>query len=67
MNTQTYWNKDTYFWTILKLRQDHINLVYTDETWVNTHHNEYIWVDSDWSGGWKVPSRGDDTYNYTRQ
>ena len=29
---------------------------------MNTHHNnEYIWVDSDGSGGWKVPSRGDDT------
>ena len=24
---------------------------------MNTHHNnEYIWVDSDGSGGWKVPS-----------
>ena len=35
---------------------------------MSTHHNnEYIWVDSDESGGWKVPSRGDDTYNYTRQ
>ena len=46
----------------------HTNLVYTDETWVNTHHNnEYIWVDSDRSGGWKVPSRGDNTYNDTRQ
>ena len=32
-------------------------LVYTDETWVNAHHsNEYIWVDNDGKGGWKVPS-----------
>ena len=28
-----------------------------DETWVNAHHtNNYIWVDSDGKGGWKVPS-----------
>ena len=27
---------------------------------MNTHHNnEYICVDIDRSGGWKVPSRGD--------
>ena len=32
-------------------------LLYTDETWVNTHHTkDYIWVDSDGKGGWKVPS-----------
>ncbi len=25
--------------------------------WVNAHHNdEYIWVDKDGKGGWKVPS-----------
>ena len=29
---------------------------------MNTHHNnKYIWVDSDGSGGWKVPSKGDYT------
>ena len=28
-----------------------------DKTWVNAHHtNEYIWIDSDGKGGWKVPS-----------
>ena len=28
-----------------------------DETWVNPHHsNDYIWIDSDGKGGWKVPS-----------
>ena len=28
-----------------------------DDTWVNAHHtNQYIWVDSDGKGGWKVPS-----------
>ena len=49
--------RHTYLQTIRKLRQEHKNLVYTDETWVNAHHNnEYIWVDSDGSGGWKVPS-----------
>ena len=49
--------RHTYLQTICKLRQEHKNLVYTDETWVNAHHNnEYIWVDSDGSGGWKVPS-----------
>ena len=49
--------RHTYLQTIRKLRQEHKNLVYTDETWVNAHHNnEYIWLDSDGSGGWKVPS-----------
>jgi len=34
-----------------------VTLIYTDETWVNAHHtNEYIWVDSDRTGGWKMPS-----------
>ena len=23
---------------------------------MNVHHNEYKWIDSDGSGGWKVPS-----------
>ena len=28
-----------------------------DETWVNVHHtNQYIWIDNDGKGGWKVPS-----------
>ena len=49
--------RHTYLQTIRKLSQEHKNLVYTDETWVNAHHNnEYIWVDSDGSGGWKVPN-----------
>jgi len=46
----------TYLQTIRKLRQENTNLIYTNETWVNAHHNnEYIWVDSDGTGGWKVP------------
>ena len=47
-----------YLQTIHKLRQDNTHdLIYTDETWVNAHHtNEYIWVDCDGKGGWKVPS-----------
>lgn len=46
-----------YLQTILKLRKENTNLIYTDETWVNAHHNnEYIWVDTDGTGGWKVPS-----------
>ena len=49
--------RHTYLQTIRKLSQEHKNLVYTDETWVIAHHNnEYISVDSDGSGGWKVPS-----------
>ena len=52
--TNIHEQRHTYLQTIRKLRQD---LVYTDETWVNAHHNnEYIWIDSDGSGGWKVPS-----------
>ena len=28
-----------------------------NETWVNAHHsNDYVWVDRDGKGGWKVPS-----------
>ena len=66
-NTQAYWNKDILV-DYTQTEKTHTNLVYTDETWVNTHHNnKYTWVDSDGSGGWKVPSRGHDTYNYTRQ
>ena len=46
-----------YLENILKLRRENKTLIYMDETWVNTHHsNEYIWVDSDGKGGWKVPS-----------
>ena len=49
--------RHTYLQTIHKLRQDNTTLIYTDETWVNAHHNnEYIWIDSDGTGGWKVPS-----------
>ena len=49
--------RDTYLRQIRQLRQQNINYVYTDETWVNAHHNnDYVWVDSDGKGGWKVPS-----------
>ena len=49
--------RHTYLQTIRKLRADNRTLVYMDETWVNAHHtNNYIWVDSDGKGGWKVPS-----------
>ena len=48
----------TYLKTILKLQKQNAHLIYTDETWINEHHNkEYVWVDSDGKGGWKVPSR----------
>ena len=49
--------RDTYLQQIRQLRQQNVNLVYTDETWVNAHHNnDYVWVDIDGKGGWKVPS-----------
>ena len=49
--------RHTYSQNILKLRPQNKTLIYMDETWVNAHHtNEYIWVDSDGKGGWKVPS-----------
>ena len=49
--------RHTYLQNILKLRHENRPLIYMDETWVNAHHtNEYIWVDSDGKGGWKVPS-----------
>lgn len=41
---------------ICQLRKEY-NIIYTDETWVNTHHTEnYIWIDEDGKGGWRVPS-----------
>ena len=46
-----------YLQTIRKLRNENRTIIYTDETWVNTHHcKEHIWVDVDGKGGWKVPS-----------
>ncbi len=47
-----------YLQEIRKLRRDnHYNIIYTDETWVNSHHtNEHIWIDADGNGGWKVPT-----------
>ena len=49
--------KNTYLRQIRQLRYQNVNLVYTDKTWVNAHHNnDYVWVDSDGKGGWKVPS-----------
>ena len=49
--------RHTDFQTIQNVRQENTyNLIYTDEILENTHHtNEYIWVDSDGKGGWKVP------------
>ena len=47
----------TYLQNILKYRRDNRTLIYMDETLVNAHHtNNYIWIDSDGKGGWKVPS-----------
>ena len=48
----------TYLQAISKLRHDNdYDIIYTDETWVNSHHtNDYIWIDEDGSGGWKVPT-----------
>ena len=49
--------RDTYLRQIRQLRQQNVNLVYTDETWVNVHHNnDYVWIDSDGKDGQKVPS-----------
>ena len=50
--------RHTYLQAIQKLRHDNnYDIIYTDETWVNAHHtNDYIWVDEDGKGGWKVPS-----------
>ena len=50
--------RHTYLQAIRKLRHDNdYDIIYTDETWVNSHHtNYYIWIDEDGCGGWKVPS-----------
>ena len=49
--------RNTYLQHILKHRREKKTLIYMDETWVNAHHtNQYIWVDHDGKGGWKVPS-----------
>ena len=49
--------RHTYLQHILRHRQENKTHIYMDETWVNAHHtNEYIWIDSDGKGGWKVPS-----------
>ena len=49
--------KHTYLQMIHKLRNDNKTIIYTNKTWVNTHHcKEHIWVDIDGKGGWKVPS-----------
>ena len=51
--------RHTYLKQILKYQRQNktLSLIYMDETWVNAHHtNQYIWVDSDGKGGWKVPS-----------
>ena len=44
--------RDTYLQQIRQLRQQNVNLVYTDIH----HNNDYVWIDSDGKGGWKVPS-----------
>ena len=43
---------------IRKLRQNNkYNIVYTDKTWVNRHRtNDYIWLDKDCTGDWRVPN-----------
>ena len=54
-----FWRKSrkSLVFQIRQLRYQNVNLVYADETWVNAHHNnDYVWVDSDGKGGWKVPS-----------
>ena len=49
--------RHTYLQHILKHRRENKTVIYMDETWVNAHHtNQYIWVDSDGKGGWKLPS-----------
>ena len=49
--------RHTYLQTIKRIRQENKTIIYTNETWVNAHHTqEYVWVDSDGKGGWKVPS-----------
>ena len=49
--------RHTYLYKIREYRRDNRPIIYTDETWVNAHHTkEYIWVDGDGKGGWKVPS-----------
>ena len=50
--------RHSYLQHIRKLRQNNeYNIIYTDETWVNSHHtNDYIWLDKDGTGGWRVPS-----------
>ena len=50
--------RHTYLQTIKRIRLENKTIIYTDKTWVNAHHTEeYVWVDSDGKGGWKVPSR----------
>ncbi len=59
-NKETYLEqRHTYLQQIQTLRKENKYQlkIYTDETWVNAHHNdEYIWVDKDGKGGWKVLS-----------
>ena len=56
MNNMTLLN-DTYLQAKRKLQKQNKNIVYIDKTWVNAHHtNEFIWVNYDSKGGWKVPS-----------
>lgn len=41
----------------MRLRENNTNLVYLYETWVNAHRsNDYVWIDNEGKGGWKVPS-----------
>ena len=49
--------RHAYLYKIREYRHENRPIIYTDETWVNAHHTkDYIWVDCDGKGGWKVPS-----------
>ena len=58
MSNETYLNKDILTCNkYVNYDKQNVNIIYTDETWVNAHHtNEVIWVDEHGRGGWKVPS-----------
>ena len=54
----TYTNKNIIIliYKIREYRHENRPIIYTDETWVNAHHTkDYVWVDGDGKGGWKVP------------
>ena len=56
-NNMTLLNNNIHIYKLYANCDNKKTIVYTDEAWVNAHHtNEYIWVDYDGKGGWKVPS-----------